>query len=418
METGSSRSPLWEQTPPPQAPPTADMPLTPPSYPPPAFLQNETPSSPPTVPPPGDLAQPPSHLPRDFAAQPRTKIGWGTVFLSAIVSLLLVAGSLTIYHQAVNPNYPPAPQVLLTSDGELDLRAIIDKAGPSIVAVGGMQGGGSGVVISDDGLVLTNAHVVRAATEMQVRLSNGKETTANLVGSFPEEDIAVLQLDDPKGTVPATLGNSDFLQVGEPVVAIGHALNLGSDPTVTLGILSAKGRNILVPTGDSLEELLQTDAAINPGNSGGPLLNAAGEVVGINTAMATAAQSIGFAIPIDPIKPLVEDIRNGGGTVRSDQAFFGVMMVSPNAGIVPWDNELEIEGIVVTEVVPNSAAGKAGVLPGDELVSVNGQDVKTPDEVGKIIRSLQPGEEIVVEVLRQNQPLELSGILTTREQAR
>ena len=208
--------------------------------------------------------------------------------------------------------------------------AVLGNVEPSVVSiqttsavVEGQAGAGTGIILTSDGLALTNAHVVAGLPDIQVGIFDGTRAEATLVGSFPEEDIALIQIQGRDDLIPAELGSSDALQVGAEVIAIGNALNLGGRPTVTLGIVSALNRS-LEAEGISLEGLVQTDAAINPGNSGGPLVNAAGQVVGVNTAIIGDAQSIGFAIAIDQVKPLIEEIRAGGGEVRGDQPFLGV----------------------------------------------------------------------------------------------
>ena len=187
-----------------------------------------------------------------------------------------------------------------------DIQALLARVSPSVVAIEirTAQGAaaGSGVVISADGLIVTNAHVVADAITITIRYGNGQTHGADLVGSSPKNDIALVRQRDAKGLSPATLGNSGALRVGDEVIAIGNAYDLGDTPTVTKGIISAKGRTL--DTGEvQLENLLQTDAAINHGNSGGPLLNLSGEVIGINSAGIPNANNLGFAIEIDAVSP-------------------------------------------------------------------------------------------------------------------
>ena len=206
----------------------------------------------------------------------------------------------------------------------MDIRAVLRKVEPSVVAIetglvsqnGGIfgRGAGTGVIISDDGLVLTNNHVIEQAGSIKVKLADGRELNADLVGSSPADDVALIKIRDVSGLTAAELGNSSDLEVGDEVVAIGNALDLEGTPTVTRGIVSALNRSIDAGN-ESLSNLIQTDAAINPGNSGGPLVNAAGQVVGIDTAIVDGSQNIGFAIAIDSIKPLITDLKNGGGDV-------------------------------------------------------------------------------------------------------
>lgn len=219
--------------------------------------------------------------------------------------------STTTVPAQVNPGTP------------IDILSVLGRVEPSVVAiqttsgiVEGEGGAGTGIVLTADGLVLTNAHVVAGLPDITVGLYDGTAWPASLVGSFPEEDVALIQIEGRDDLIPAELGSSDVLQVGDEVIAIGNALNLGGRPTVTRGIVSALDRR-LSAEGITLTGLIQTDAAINPGNSGGPLVNAAGQVVGVNTAIATLTGGsrtgnigIGFAIPVDRMKTIVENLIN------------------------------------------------------------------------------------------------------------
>jgi putative serine protease PepD len=216
---------------------------------------------------------------------------------------------------------PTAVSATLTSTTS-DVRSVVEKAQSSVVAIEfsttttvrgrTMQGSGagSGVIISSDGLVLTNAHVVEDATNLKVTLSDGSKYDAAIIGSDTTRDIALVQLQGASNLPAATLGSSSTLEVGEGVVAIGNALDLDGSLTVTSGIVSAKERSLTSSDGSTLAHLIQTDAAINSGNSGGPLLNMAGEVVGINTAIIQDSQNLGFSIAIDSVKPLITSLRN------------------------------------------------------------------------------------------------------------
>ncbi len=229
----------------------------------------------------------------------------------ALVSAVVATGiSVALDDDAATSVDRPVVTPVTTGTGALDIQGILSKVEPSVVAIETssqaarevFQGAGSGIVLAEDGLVLTNAHVVGSLNEITVVLSDGTEHPATLVGSSPDDDMALIQVEDVDDLVPAELGSSDDLRVGDEVIAIGNALNLGGEPTVTRGIVSAKDRD-LQAEGVSLEGLIQTDAAINPGNSGGPLVNAAGQVVGMNTAIVADAQNLGFSIAIDRARP-------------------------------------------------------------------------------------------------------------------
>ena len=292
-------------------------------------------------------------------------------------------------------------------DGEvLDIQGVLAKVQPSVVTIdigaesirGIFEGTGSGVVISEDGLVLTNAHVIQGADTIDVRFFDGTVKRADVIGSFPDEDIAIVQARDVSGLIPAELGTADSLRVGDDVVAIGNALDLGESPSVTKGIVSAKGRTISDGV-LTLEDLIQTDAAINPGNSGGPLVNAAGQVVGINTAIIDNAQSIGFAINIDNVKPLIERALDGDADLSPDTAFLGVTSISVSNISEALRNQfgiLEDTGAFVQEPLQGSPAEDAGIERGDVITSIDGQPVDSSQDVARIVRSLRPGDSVEV----------------------
>ncbi len=313
-----------------------------------------------------------------------------------------------------------APAAL--ADGALDLRSLLTKVSPSVVSIQLGQasadevvqfGAGSGVIISDDGLVLTNAHVVDGADVIQVRLSDDRTIRADLVGTSPSHDIALVRLRETEDLQPATLGSSEAAQVGDQVVAIGNALALGDTPTVTTGIISAKGRTL--QDGEvTLENLMQTDAAINKGNSGGPLLDAVGRVIGINSAGIPGAENLGFAIEIDAIRPLIDQLRSGKGTEVEVQAFLGITSAETTQLTPAEAEQLGVsgeEGVVVVSVQPESAASDAGLQPGDLLRTVGGTAVAGPETVRDAIRGNEPGAAIPIEVERDGKLTTLSAVL-------
>lgn len=355
--------------------------------------------------------------------------GPGVGFLVAAVVLAALVGSLStigvmslVSGDRVVERVVQAP--LQLAGEELDIGGLLAKAQPSVVLIrtggastGGVYGGaGSGVIISEDGLVLTNAHVMGNNASAEVTLFDGETRQAILVGSSREDDIALISLVDPPALTPAELGNSADVRVGDSVVAIGNALNLGGTPSVTLGIVSAKDREIQAPGNIVLRNLIQTDAAINPGNSGGPLLNALGQVVGINTAIISDAQSIGFAIAIDAVKPLIDEIQ-AEGDIAPDDAFLGVSMVAVADLLEATRQEYGVtvdQGVFVTEVVPGSAASAAGFQPGDVIVDVDGEPVRSSSDVSNIIRSLAPGDSLTMRVIRDGEEIEVTAVLGTR----
>lgn len=327
--------------------------------------------------------------------------------IGALVIGLVFAGY--VVGRRSDTSAAPGPSRIRSSGPALDIQQILKTVSPSVVSI--LTGrtttfydsAGSGVVISKDGLILTNNHVIDGAQQITVKFSDGSQATAKLVGASPGNDIALVKADKAE-TVPARLGSSEALRVGDDVVAIGNALNLGGAPSVTRGIVSAKERSLSTPT-ESLDHLIQTDAAINHGNSGGPLINARGEVVGINTAIREDAQSIGFSIAIDKVKALIPDLKKGKGAIPKDQAFLGVQTVgvdSPDLSKAVKDQfgVTTDHGAFITDVTPNTAAEDAGLLEGDVIVEIDGNDIAKSQDVGDIITGHKPGDRITVTVER------------------
>ena len=254
---------------------------------------------------------------------------------------------------------------------------------------------GSGVIMSDQGYIVTNHHVIQGADAIQVSLQDGRMVQAKVVGSDPETDIAVLKI-DLKNLPVITLGHSDNLRVGDVVLAIGNPFGVGQ--TVTMGIVSATGRNKLGI--NTFENFIQTDAAINPGNSGGALVDAEGNLVGINTAMFSRSggyQGIGFAIPTSLAESIMEDVLKHGRAVR------GWLGVEAQAITPQIAKALELDktgGVVVVGVVRNGPAHRAGMQAGDIIVSIDGQKITEAREALLAISSRKPGDRVELEVLR------------------
>ena len=263
------------------------------------------------------------------------------------------------------------------------------------------QGLGSGFIVSEDGQILTNAHVVDGADTVQVTLRDGRSFEGQVVGTDPFTDVAVIKIEtDNLPTV--ALSDSDQLQPGEWAIAIGNPLGL--DNTVTVGIVSATGRSSgQVGVADKRVNFIQTDAAINPGNSGGPLLNERGEVIGMNTAIIQNAQGIGFAIPINSVERIAEQLIATG---KVEHPFLGIRMVALNAqtrATLNQQTNLNIQeesGILVVEVMPDSPANQAGLQPGDILLNVGGQDVTTAEDVQQRVEASAVGEDLRIQIRR------------------
>ncbi len=268
---------------------------------------------------------------------------------------------------------------------------------------------GSGVIVSSSGYILTNQHVVDGADEILVALPDGRGTSARVIGQDRETDIAVLQIDLPD-LQPIHVANADQdIEVGDVVLAIGNPLNVGQ--TVTMGIISATGRNRIGL--NTFENFIQTDAAINPGNSGGALVNANGDLIGINSAIFTqsgGSQGIGFAIPASLALDIMRQLIQFGKVTRGWLGIEGteISARSPKGGLE------RIRGVLVLGVFVDSPADKAGVEPGDIIVAVNGEPVHRVRNVLEMIASHKPGDKVVLDLLRGKERLRLTLVTTER----
>lgn len=256
---------------------------------------------------------------------------------------------------------------------------------------------GSGFIISNDGYILTNEHVVSGADSIKVTIEEGeREYPARLVGADYDLDLAVLKIDAGNDLPYLKMGDSEKIEVGNWVIAIGNPF--GFDHTVTVGVISAKGRPVPVE-GRYYKNLLQTDAAINPGNSGGPLINLQGEVVGINTAVAQA-QGIGFAIPTSTVKEVLDELINKGKVIRP---WLGIQMHSLTPELADYFGLNGTDGVVVVGVVPGSPAESAGLRQGDVILEVDRQSVKDADALANKIKDAEIGQKILLLVHRNGQ---------------
>jgi serine protease Do len=274
-------------------------------------------------------------------------------------------------------------------------------------------GVGTGVIIDQEGHIVTNNHVVRLdsglASHITVGLSDGRTLTAQVVGTDPPTDLAVLKIDATNLT-PATLGDVSDLQVGEDVVAIGYALDLPGGPSVTKGVVSAKGR-IIQEAPYSISDAIQTDASINPGNSGGPLVDDYGEVVGIDTAIISTAQNIGFAISIDLAKPLVQEIIQNGFVSRG---FLGINVVDVTASVAASFNLPVDKGIGVAGVDSGSPADQAGLRVGDIIVRLGDVTINNSGDLVQALTKYRAGDKVTVVFYRDSQQQETEATLTAR----
>lgn len=350
----------------------------------------------------------------DKGRRKRNGGGFGKVIAIIIICSILSGGvgsAVTYYLTGKNTGTASNSTVLnpptFAKDGEaLTATEVYKKVAPAVVIVSvksitnyngffpqETEGLGSGFIINEEGYILTNYHVIEGATEVSVTLSDKTEVKASIVNYDQEQDVAMIKIiDDVKVPGVVELGNSDALQTGEEVLAIGTPLSKDLADTLTNGIVSALNRNVETDTGVTLN-LIQTNAAINPGNSGGPLINTRGEVIGINTMkmMSNDVEGLGFAIPINDIKNKIESlskpILNLGISIRTvDETL---------------SKQLNMEqGLYIVEVTEFSAAEKAGLKSGDLIVKMDGKRVKTFDELKEIKNSKEEGDTISVEIIR------------------
>jgi S1-C subfamily serine protease len=327
---------------------------------------------------------------------------------------------------------PVAAVAPLASDLQGSVQEVVRRVRPAVVQITNQRsqgslaegpelvpaGVGSGVIYSSEGHILTNNHVIADAEGLLVSLPDGRSSPARLVGRDPSTDLAVLQIDG-ENLPTAPLGDSSRLRLGEWVVAIGNALALPGGPTVTVGVVSALDRAVPEPEsaaggGNLLLGLIQTDAAINPGNSGGPLLNLAGEVIGINTLGGGEAesgvpiQSIGFAISSDTFTRISKQLVETG---RAIHPYLGIRYVPLNAAIARALETTATEGLAIAAVQPGSPAERGGIRARDVITRVEGQTVRDRASLARVVDARAPGESLSVSVVRGSQTHDLTVVL-------
>lgn len=323
---------------------------------------------------------------------------------------------------------------LVATDIEADIANLVSEVSPSVVSittqsraqtyfgVAEQEGAGTGIVVSADGYILTNKHVIEEATAVGVVLSDGtRYDDVEVVGTDPLNDVAFLKVPDVNNLNVVELGNSSSIRVGQQVVAIGNSLGQYQN-TVTSGIISGTGRPITAQSGSTVEtltDLLQTDAAINPGNSGGPLLNMSGQVIGMNTAVAADAQGIGFAIPINSVKGMLKGVLEDGEVER---AFLGVnhIPVTPETAKLydlPVQNGSYIYSQQASPIADGSPAEQAGIKERDIITQVNGVDIGTNGALTTLIGEYRPGDTIELTVVRAGTTQSIKVTLATYDQS-
>ena len=413
----------------------------------PDFSIDPTTLSQPEAPPPTTILPPPTQRVSSIVLPPSSsKSGWAKpAMVGGLVGALLVGGITGGAVLASRNDRKPTPTVVekvtpaaLTTSLRADngmaqfspansIKSVLAKVEPGVVSINtkgfdpngffGVQpqsGAGTGMVISPDGYILTNNHVIADATSIKVVFPDKKVRTGRLIGSVPDSDVALIKV-DATGLSTVVLGQSGQMEVGDEVVAIGNALALPGGPTVTAGIVSAVDRRIDSPNG-TIEGLIQTDAAINPGNSGGPLVNACGEVIGMNTAIINGSNNIGFAIAIDKARPIIENIKSGKlakGSV-APKTFLGVQTQTMTKQLMDQYSLPTDRGALLVDVTTGSPAENAGLRAGDIIVKFDGNDISTSDQLVTAIQARKPGDEIAVTYRRADQTTETKVTLGTR----
>jgi len=334
--------------------------------------------------------------------------------IGSIVTFNYIKNNLPYYSTNINNN--EAQIVNVSKVIELEQSQIIDvaeKVSPAVVKISTTQvvsdlffsyetsGLGSGYLISPNGEIVTNNHVVSDAKKITVTLSDGSEYDATIIGTDPSSDIALIKIDG-KDLPNLSFGDSSTLKVGQSVIAIGNPYGL--DHTVTTGVISALERSLTFDDGTTLVGVIQTDAAINPGNSGGPLLTLTGDVIGMNTAIQQSAQGIGFAISSSTIIKVISDIKLFGKVIWP---FLGISGVSITNDIAKRNNLPTNKGVLVVSVYPGTSAANAGLKAYDIITKFDGNDVTSVQEITKYLRQHNVGDKVKIEIYRDNKKMEL-----------
>lgn len=364
----------------------------------------------------------------------------GTAFLtgSTVFGLYYFLGKYLPHEKEVNGQSGQPPRsgipLVLGSDEKNNIE-IYEKFGPGVVNITStaivedffwgpyrQSGGGSGSIIDDKGNILTNFHVVNGAQELIVTLADKSTHVAKVIGADPNNDLAIIKIEAPKEKLHIVpLGTSQNLKVGQKVLAIGNPF--GFERTLTIGVISGLGRPLRTESGRTIDNVIQTDASINPGNSGGPLLNSAGEIIGINTAIYSPSKGsigIGFAVPVDVARQVIPDLLTFG---RVRRPWLGIETFAITPRLVRRYSLPVNEGLIITKVVPAGPSDRVGIrgsnqvqrrpdgretVLGDILVKVGDQDVKTEEDLYRALKDRKIGETVQVVVYRDGQPTRLT----------
>ncbi|MDH4303722.1 MAG: Do family serine endopeptidase [Nitrospira sp.] len=341
--------------------------------------------------------------------------------LLILILSLLASVSFVPTVEAVNAD---SPGIRMLEEIQTVITELAEQAKPSVVnlfpittagklrdasgeRMPNASGSGSGLIVNSEGLIVTNNHVIGDATEIEVRFSDKTKLIAQVIGKDPDTDLALLKVPTDRPLPSAPFGDSSGVKVGQWVLAVGNPFGL--DRTVTLGVVSGIGRENMNLS--RYENFIQTDASINPGNSGGPLFNLRGEVIGINTAIINFAQGIGFAIPSNMAKHVIEQLLAKGKVIRG---WLGVGIQPLTADLAKKFGVSEGEGVLVNEVFEKDPAAEAGIRPGDVIVRIDGIIVDSPNKLSRLIGTLTPGASAKIDVIRDLKHLTLAILLTER----
>ena len=328
--------------------------------------------------------------------------------LAGLLGLAFALGVLAERDGGSDPLPAVSDEPIKAQRGQTRAAAIYAAASPAVVSVRTTGGAGTGFLIDEDGKIVTNAHVVDGSKRVTVRFGEDQSVPADVLGTDPSSDLAVLSVDPkdlPGQAKPLRFADSRGVRVGDVAIAIGNPFGL--DRTATEGIVSGIGRHIAAPNGFSIDEVIQTDAPINPGNSGGPLLNGSGAVIGVNAQIATGASQgnigIGFAVPSNTAREVVPQLVRGE---RITRAHLGVETApaSPGADV----------GAEVRRLVPNGPASRAGLREGDVILRLDGKDVNEPSDVSDAVSAKRPGQQVEIQVERDGRLVEIEATLGTR----
>jgi len=338
-----------------------------------------------------------------------------TVSIVALISAVL--GSLLTFYfftprertENISFNQASTNSIPLLPQSEDLVPQVVQTVGPSVVNIitkslaydfffqpSPQEGLGSGFIIDKNGYILTNYHVIDSAQSIVVNLANGKKVRGKVIGGDQSNDLAVIKI-ETKNLPVAVLGDSNHIKVGQLAVAIGNPFGL--QQTVTSGVVSALGRSISEGEGRVLDNLIQTDASINPGNSGGPLVNSRGQVIGINTAIISQAQGIGFAIPINTAKSIASQLIRDG---KVSKPWLGILGTTVNEELAKQYNLSVIEGALVIKIMPESPAARANLEVADIVTMINEKKVHSMEELQQIVRKYKPGDKLIFTVQREN----------------